>query len=248
MIPLSRNKSFGFGVGGYLPEYLRRMVQFPQMDMEYTFWQMIHLCFAPQKMYRNTVWHKQTKNQWARDDPGFLAILIYLLSVSSLAFCICYQVSGFFSIFRIMFWTVFVDFISFGILISFCGWLIANKYLRVQGGVHNVDQKVEFLYSFDIHCNGFFPLFLQLYVVQFFMLPLLTQPGLLYTFLANSLYFVAASYYLYISFLGYSALPFLQNTLCFLYPIFLVFFLYFFSLILNFNMSIFVMNIYFGDV
>jgi len=42
------------------------------------------------------------------------------------------------------------------------------------------------------------------------------------------------------------ALPFLHNTVLFLYPIGLVALFYLFSLLLNFNMSIFIMNYYFG--
>ncbi|PPD79916.1 hypothetical protein GOBAR_DD23146 [Gossypium barbadense] len=29
------------------PQYLRRIVKWQQMDIEYTFWQMLHLCTAP---------------------------------------------------------------------------------------------------------------------------------------------------------------------------------------------------------
>lgn len=51
----------------YLPEYVRRLFQYPQMDMDYTLWQMLYLCVAPSRVYRTTKYHKQTKNQWARD-------------------------------------------------------------------------------------------------------------------------------------------------------------------------------------
>jgi hypothetical protein len=63
---------------------------------------------------------------------------------------------------------------------------------------------VEWLYSFDIHCNAFFPLFLILYVLQYFLLPFLLTEGFLPTLVSNSLYCVAFCYYHYITFLGYS--------------------------------------------
>jgi UNC-50 family len=50
-----------------MPEYVRRFFQYPQMDMDYTLWQMLYLCIAPSRVYRTTKYHKQTKNQWARD-------------------------------------------------------------------------------------------------------------------------------------------------------------------------------------
>lgn len=50
-----------------MPEYVRRAFNFPQMDIDYTFWQMLYLCFSPSRVYRTTKYHRQTKNQWARD-------------------------------------------------------------------------------------------------------------------------------------------------------------------------------------
>lgn len=50
-----------------MPEYVRRFFQLPQMDIDYTLWQMLNLCIAPSRVYRTTKYHKQTKNQWARD-------------------------------------------------------------------------------------------------------------------------------------------------------------------------------------
>jgi len=34
-----------------LTEYLYRMVHYPQMDLDYTFYQMFHLCFSPSRAY-----------------------------------------------------------------------------------------------------------------------------------------------------------------------------------------------------
>ena len=42
-----------------------------QMDLESASWQMVTLCIDPKRVYKQTTYHKQTKNQWARDDPAF---------------------------------------------------------------------------------------------------------------------------------------------------------------------------------
>eukprot|EP01099_Mayorella_cantabrigiensis_P008002 TRINITY_DN7364_c0_g1_i1.p1 TRINITY_DN7364_c0_g1~~TRINITY_DN7364_c0_g1_i1.p1 ORF type:complete len:129 (-),score=27.69 TRINITY_DN7364_c0_g1_i1:341-727(-) len=103
-----------------------------------------------------------------------------------------------------MFWSIFVDFLALGVLVALVGWLFSNFNLRVQG-VHTVEQKVEWLYAFDIHCNSFFPLFLILYVVQFLLLPVLLVPESFFaTFLSNTLYAIAFVYYFYLTFLGYN--------------------------------------------
>ena len=41
------------------------------MDLESASWQMVTLCIDPKRVYKQTTYHKQTKNQWARDDPAF---------------------------------------------------------------------------------------------------------------------------------------------------------------------------------
>ena len=49
-------------------------------------------------------------------------------------------------------------------------------------------------------------------VLQFVLAPVLLWKSFVSTLLANALYMVALSYYHYLSFLGYSALPFLEHT------------------------------------
>jgi len=106
--------------------------------------------------------------------------------------------------------------------------------------------ELEWLYAFDIHCNSFFPLFVLLFPVQFVLSPLLLGRNFIACVLSNTLYAVAFSCYHYITFLGYSALPFLQHTQRFLLPIFGVGVLYVLSLLFHFNFSHFVLALYFG--
>jgi len=236
-----------FNTNSIFPEYLRRIIHYPQMDIEYTFWQMFYLCIEPSRVYRTAQYHKQTKNQWARDDPAFVAILVFFLSVASLAFAVAFKVHGILNILKLMFWSVFIDFISIGLLIATVGWWISNKYLRVRG-IHSVEQTVEWLYAFDIHCNSYFPVFLITYVIQFFFIPLFLSNKFVSTLFANTTYLIAFVSYYHVTFRGYSALPFLHNTVCFLYPISLLVILFLVSLIFNFNACVFVMNMYFFNL
>lgn len=56
-------------------KYLRRLLHFKQMDFDFAVWQMLYLFTSPQRVYRNFHYRKQTKDQWARDDPAFLVLL-----------------------------------------------------------------------------------------------------------------------------------------------------------------------------
>ncbi|KAL6079091.1 Unc-50 [Balamuthia mandrillaris] len=237
-----------FRSSSYVPEYLRRLVQYPQMDIEYTFWQMFYLCVDPGRVYRTTSWRKQTKNQWARDDPAFVGILILFQAVAALSFAVAFRAPSLTVILKIMFWTTIVEFLGLGVLIATINWFISNRYLRAPHGVHSVEQKVEWLYAYDIHCNSFFPLFVLLYVVQFFCMPVFLLPGFIPAFLSNTLFAFAFAIYFRLTFMGYNVLPFLQNTVYFLWPILLVVLGYVLAIVSGFNASIFVANYYFGGV
>lgn len=107
-------------------------------------------------------------------------------------------------------------------------------YLRETDAPHSVDQDVEWLYAFDVHCNAFFPLFVLLYVVQvqshtdkqnpaqtcsliqlvhvsgpqYILLPFLLNGSFIACLVGNTLYLAATGYYFYFTFLGYmSTLP-----------------------------------------
>lgn len=141
---------------------------------------------------------------------------------------------------------VAIDFILLGVGTSTLCWYLANTYLRAQSHSHTVEQKVEWLYAFDVHCNSYFPVFLMLYVLQYFLSPLLLSRTFISSLLANILYGFALSYYHYMNFLGYSALPFLHATDLFLYPIGVIGLLGLLAILFGFNPAIFTLSIYFG--
>lgn len=198
-------------------EYLWRTVNFRQMDFQYTYSQMVDLCRSPHDVYKSTKFRKQIKNQWARDDPAFVVILAYFIVVATFAYSMFFGFTSFFHFLRVVVGHVFIEFLFFGMCIAtFMRWF-ANKHMKSPGLV-SVAVHVEWLYAFDIHCNAFFPFFVLLYVVQYFLSPILIQKSFLSCVLANALYAFAGCYYLYITFLGYSILPFLQRTERFLFP------------------------------
>ncbi|CAK9165692.1 unnamed protein product [Ilex paraguariensis] len=229
-----------------LPQYLRRIVKWQQMDIEYTFWQMLHLCTSPKVVYQHTKYHKQTKNQWARDDPAFVVICILLLAVSTLAYCAAYDHSVGHAVFVVIS-VLLLHFLIAGAVLATCCWFLTNTYLREEApNSHVVEQRVELLYAFDVHCNSFFPMFAVLYVIHYFLSPLLVAHGFFPVLLSNLLCMMAASYYHYLNFLGYDVLPFLERTTFFLYPIGIVIILSPILILSGFNPSRYFMNMYFS--
>lgn len=173
--------------------------------------------------------------------------MVLFMAVAALGYTVAFHhsVRGFV---KGMVYAVLVDFVLVGLLAASLGWHIANTYLLVErsGGGHTTEQTVEWLYAIDVHCNSSFPFFMLLHVLQFFLLPLLLKDGLFVCILANALYAIAFSFYFYITFLGYAAMPFLQHTTIFLYPIGVVLLVCVSCSITRFNICHHVMRAHFG--
>ncbi|XP_077301189.1 unc50 RNA binding protein [Arctopsyche grandis] len=221
-------------------KYLRRIFKFSQMDFEYGLWQMVYLFIAPQKVYRNFQYRKQTKSQFARDDPAFLVLLSIWLCVSSLGFAFILDLK-FFQFIVFLLYVIFVDFIGAGLLVATCFWYVCNKYLRRDP----LGQDVEWGYAFDVHMNAFFP---PLTILHFFQLVLfhnfLSSGGYLSCIVGNFFWLMSFAYYIYITFLGYSCLPILQNTRLLLIPLPILILTYFVTLACGWNISLSLTNFY----
>ncbi|KAL7333206.1 hypothetical protein PS15p_202140 [Mucor circinelloides] len=187
-----------------MPLILTRLVRFTQMDFEFALWQMAYLLIAPRRVYRNIYYHKQTKNQWARDDPAFLVLLASLLSVSAIAWGLVFGL-GLLGVVKAMLLMVLVDFVLVGSIVATCLWFFTNRFLNQSNAITQTnDQKVEWAYAFDVHCNSFFPLFLILYIVQFFFLNLLIRHNWASLIISNSIYLISIVWYCYGTFLGFN--------------------------------------------
>ncbi|XP_028070975.1 uncharacterized protein LOC114273392 isoform X3 [Camellia sinensis] len=114
--------------------------------------------------YQHTKYHKQTKNQWARDDPAFIVICCLLLAVSTLAYCAAYDHSVSHAVFVIIAVLVF-HFLLVGVVLATCCWFLTNNYLREEApNSHVVEQRVEwqvwelctshFIFCADSLCLG----------------------------------------------------------------------------------------------
>lgn len=221
--------------------YLRRLFKFQQMDFEFAVWQMTYLFIAPQKVYRNFNYRKETKLQFARDDPAFLVLLSFWLCVASVGFTFVLGLS-IWAFFKFLLYVIFVDCIGFGICIATCLWYISNKYL-IKPAYKNQD--VEWGYAFDVHLNAYFPSLIILHVVQlFFYHVLISQDWFLARLFGNSLWLISIGYYIYITFLGYTCLPIVHRTQVLLYPLVPLFLVFIVSLAASWNITQSVMEFY----
>ena len=194
----------GFGGGNAAwSRYLRRAFSVAQWDLEVTFYQIINSFRSPAKVYKLTQHRKQTKNQWARDDPAFACLMAAFLAVCAVGYGVAYEYESPLT----YAWLILMAWLHFalsGVLVATACWAAANKHMRAPNSLpHSVEQEVEWLYAWDVHCNSFVPILLLLYAGQYLALPLLMRDGLLPALAANALYAAAASHYVYITFSGY---------------------------------------------
>jgi hypothetical protein len=109
--------------GGSFNEYFRRVLHYEQMDLDYTFCQMLYVCFSPSKLYQIAGWRKSTlhseaKNQWARDDPAFAVMIIIGLTIAATAYAIALTQDGLWGWFKVWFYSVGLHFLMSGIVIA----------------------------------------------------------------------------------------------------------------------------------
>lgn len=230
-----------------LPRMVKRIFRPPTLDFETAIWELIYLVISPRKVYKSLYYQKQTKNTWARDDPSFVILLCSFLVVSAIGWGLAYS-PGVVSIIKLMVYMVGVDFFLTGIIISTIAWALSNRFLKRTSNINNnlgAQGELEWAYCFDVHCNAFLLIWICLYVVEFILLPILSKTNWVSLFLGNTLYLIALSFYFYITFLGYSNMPFLEHTELFLFPIVVVLIPYLGSLF-GFSIVRTMLEIYFG--
>ncbi|PWN46607.1 UNC-50 [Violaceomyces palustris] len=215
-------------------------------DFELATWQMVNLVVSPRKLYRQVYYHKQTKNTWARDDPAVLILLVSGLGFAGILWGFAYSSGPFGTLWQVV-TMVLRDFLLVGVLSATGLWFLSNSFLAAPSSILTTEQKVEWAYAFDVHCNGFFPILLALYYVQLVLKPILLRGNWICLLLGNTLYLAAFGQYWYVTYLGYNALPFLQRTELLLFPVLLLICFYIVSL-LGFNCTRHFLSAYFGSV
>lgn len=251
-------------------QYLSRLTDISQMDMQSAFDQMKSLLNPTQiqQLYKLSYYRKQTKGHYARDDPAFVTLQICFLVLSSVAYTIAFNGYSFWKTFLVfLFHSVIINYVLVGFLVATIGQTIANQHMITvnksnsnnDGSANDVEMvktaatsndSVEWMYAFDIHCNAFFPFFIIVYIIQYFILPIVLANTFLSFFLSNTLYSIAFGYYFYVTHLGYRSLSFLSNTEIFLIPVALVVFIFILNLVgypfgLGWNASRIMAHLYF---
>ncbi|QWU86732.1 hypothetical protein CA3LBN_000950 [Candidozyma haemuli] len=190
------------GLLGNWKRLLKRLFKPKTLDFETATWEVFHLIVNPRKMYRSNYTYKQQnsrRSSYARDDPSFLILLTALLSFSAIAWGLAYS-PHFWDIVKLIINMVCVDFYVTGFFIATLSWLLTNKLANSSFSIphafsaasrYNVNY-IDWTFCFDVHCNSFLMIWCLLYMLQFFLLPLInSKKSFVSLLLGNSLYFGA---------------------------------------------------------
>lgn len=219
---------------------MRKMFKFDQMDFQFAAWQMLYLFVAPQKLIKLFRARKNSKSQYARDDPAFLVLFTAVLCVTSTCVAFVVLKLSLEKFFVFLLYVIFIDCIGIGLLIATCFWFVTNTFMKPKSN----PQDVEWAYCFDIHLNALFPPLVLLHFIQLFFDKVISHHGFFGLLLGNTFWLSACIYYIYITFLGYNALQLLTNLKYFLVLIPCTFFLYIISLCVHLNVTKMVWHIY----
>ena len=187
-------------------DFMKKFYHFKQIDYYFAYMNILY-CFSPINLAEMAKTRKHLKNKYARDDPGFLLIIIINLFISSICFNITLDKFSFWKIFHIFFLQTFVMLILSGLIIALISKIFFDNYLTV-----SPSQSIEYTHAFDIHTNSFVAFYFFSIIINYFLLPICGKDNKFFQiFISNVLFFYGILYYFYVSYVEYFSLPFIKK-------------------------------------
>ena len=187
-------------------DFLKKFYHIKQIDYYLAYMNIIY-CFSPLNLAEMSKTRKHLKNKYARDDPGFLLILIINLFISSICFNLSISNFNIFKIFNIFFVQTFGLLITLGLIIALIAKIGFDNYLN-----YSSTQNVEYTHAFDIHTNSFVTFYFFSIIIPYFLLPICSKDNRFFeTFISNIFFFYGLLYYFYVSYVEYFSLPFIKK-------------------------------------
>lgn len=176
------------------------------MDFEFARSQLIDVLLRPAEVARTTKIRKHIKNHWARDDPAFCIASIACIIGINAAYCVCFTTTNVLHIARVLFGCVLFEYLLVGVCVASAIRFYVNSRMRIQR-MHTVEQSVEWMYAWDIHCNAVFAAIMLVACVLYCLIPCVIgaqQHTFIATAIGNTIWLAGAAYYAYITFIGYA--------------------------------------------
>ncbi|PHJ14981.1 unc-50 family protein [Cystoisospora suis] len=219
----------------FLSSFCHRLAHFSLMDLQFSFAQFSLLVFSPRKVYEFANIRKKQKNYYARDDPGFLLLLLVFFLATGLAYGFAFSrttIGCLLTAFAPATYLLLSALLIPPVVFLCLHYWAAEAEPATRRGSHRLAQAEparvlrqkpagppELFFCFDVHWNASFVYLLVGLVVQFFVFPVFdVLPAPLACLLGNFLQVVAVTSYCYITALGYTSLSFTESPLPFFAP------------------------------
>jgi hypothetical protein len=178
------------GAGGtrWVLRCLRRGAAPGALDWESVAFQVVNSVRAPAKAYRMTMMRKQTKNVWARDDPGVALVAVGAAAALGAAWGLAFGVYAPLDVLLLAAHGV----AQLGAAVALVLALTrarrdALTRPRVAPLPHMVAPALEWAYVAEVAVNAYFPLLLCVHAGLLVTAPVSLEPGVAGTVLANAL-------------------------------------------------------------
>ncbi|EKE42909.1 hypothetical protein ENUP19_0347G0010 [Entamoeba nuttalli] len=168
-------------------------------NTEYYDWFLINIILHPQTVYESCKYQHSLTQQWNRRDHAITKIVTLFNIILSFIFSIT---------FVSLRWII--PYILFDVIIPMIiGIIIAVILFYLCKSSFTTGDSFTVRYSYDIHINAYFCYLLISHVLIFILSPFLFKPTLTATLFSNIITCLSIIYYIYITYLGYSILPFI---------------------------------------
>jgi hypothetical protein len=181
-------------------DYMRKIFHFSQIDFYSAYIQLLY-SFKPNELNEMSKIRKQLKNQWARDDPGFIIVIMFNILITSISYSFTFAEN--FRWIGTFFIQFFLFFLLFGLGFSYFIMNFYEKYYKIDDS-YAKQRKIEIFYAFDIHCNSFVPLYFMTFTIQLLLFPIIDTSTYISSFISNILYAIGICGYVISTNIGYS--------------------------------------------
>jgi hypothetical protein len=217
--------------------FFRRVFALNNMDRESAVWQFTNMYFNPSAVRRIIAQHKHAKGTWGRDDPAFLLIETGIMAgLALLWYILPFTPFSSMTLVRSLSTFVIFDFFILGLISSTLLWVLLNKWGKVALAAHRSDEDVEWRYCFDVFCNSFIAVIvdIDLGFIIVAILGLISKGWLVQVFIPNTLLFVGVVHFVLLAIPLILILPFVKK-FGIGPPLIAVFVLYVISLLFSFE-------------
>jgi hypothetical protein len=229
--------------------FVKRALSFANVDSESAVWQLYNAYTNPSALHRFIVTHRHTKGRWSRDDHGFVlietaaiactAVIWYFLPLTT------YSIK---TLVRALLSFVCFDFYIIGTIFTTIIWFVLNRFWKAPNSFHTTEQDVEYRFCFDVFCNSFVSVLVDVNLGFILMQTLRKLIGgwVVCVFLTNTFFTASMIHFVVLAVPNILILPFIKKfgIMSFIIPILVI---YVISIIFSIDIGSIWMTFHFGS-